>query len=56
MRIDKLEAVHRTLESLGRCILTDNFDVKTALTTIIVILKEMTEFEIEKQKESSLYT
>ena len=50
MQIDKLEAIHKTLEALGRDMLAGNFDVKMTLASIIVILKEMTEYEIEKQK------
>ena len=51
MKLDKLEAVHTTLEILGHRILTDkDFDVKTILTAIIVILKEIIDYEIEKQK------
>ena len=58
MQLDKLEATHKTLELMGNRILLDpNFDVKTILTTLIVILKEMTECEIEKQKApTSPYT
>ncbi len=58
MKLDKLEAVHITLERMGNRILTDkDFDVKTILTAIIVILKEMVESEIEKQKApTSPYT
>lgn len=50
LKLDKLEATHKVLESLGRDMLVGNFDVKMTLATIIVILKEMTEYEIEKQK------
>lgn len=50
MQLDKLEAVHKTLEELGRNILRDDFDIKTTLTGIIVILKEMVDYEIEKKK------
>ena len=50
MQLDKLEATHKVLESLGRDMLVGNFDVKLTLAAIIVILKEMTEYEIEKQK------
>ena len=50
MQLDKLEATHKVLESLGRDMLAGNFDVKMTLAAIIVILKEMTEYEIEKQK------
>ncbi|KKL90985.1 hypothetical protein LCGC14_1899230 [marine sediment metagenome] len=62
MKLDKLEAVHKTLENMGRRVLTNDFDVRTFITGIIVILKEMTEFEIEKfkyelkkQESESLY-
>jgi hypothetical protein len=50
MQLDKLEAIHKVLESLGRDMLTGNFDVKMTLASIIVILKEMVDYEIEKQK------
>ena len=50
MKLDKLEAVHKTLENMGGSILRNDFDIRTTLTAIIVILKEMTEFEIEKFK------
>ena len=50
---DKLEAIHKTLETLGRDILTNDFDLKTTLTGIIVVLKEITEYEIEQWKYES---
>ena len=55
MRLDKLEAIHKTLESLGRDMLAGNFDVKLTLAAIIVILKEMTEYEISKNKIPSTH-
>ena len=50
MQIDKLEAIHKTLESLGRGMLTGKFNAKVYIAAIIVILKEMVDYEIEKQK------
>lgn len=49
MKLDKLKAVHKTLENIGRNILRNDFDVRTTFTAIIVILKEMVEYELEKQ-------
>lgn len=57
MQLDKLEAVHKTLEKLARELLTNDFDIKTHLCAIIVILNEMVDYEIEKQKvPTSPYT
>ena len=50
MMLDKLETIHKTLETLGRDILRNDFDLKTTLTGIIVILKELTEYVIEQWK------
>jgi len=56
-QLEKLKTIHNILEDHGRLILTNNFDIKSTLTAIIVILKEMVEFEIEKQKApTSPYT
>ena len=57
MQLDKLEAVHKTLEKLARELLIGDFDIKTHLCAIIVILNEMVDYEIEKQKvPTSPYT
>lgn len=50
MKLDKLEAVHKTLEEMGRNLLRDDFDIRTTLAGIIVILKEMVDYEIENKK------
>lgn len=57
MKLDKLKGYITTLEGIGRNILRDDFDLRTTLTALIVIIKELVDDEIRKKEEdSSIYS
>lgn len=57
MKLDKLKEYITTLEGIGRNILRDDFDLRTTLTALVVIIKELVDDEIKRKEEgSSIYS